>query len=108
MLGSNELKFQSMAYRESKKLTAEEKKLQALRIQPYGKEKPLAHTKEASNSTTFRFHSGQTGEIPSVSSTAPETSFLKQDLIKIGILATLVFIVQALLFVSMNKGLINL
>lgn len=97
-----------MAYSQSRKLSAEEKKLQALRTQLYGKDRPLESVKETSDNSAFSFKSQQKAVgLPTIIS-AHETSYLKKDLIKIGILATLVFAIQALLFIGISRGIINI
>lgn len=88
-----------MAYSQSKKLTAQEKKLATLRTQLYGKEQPGV--------SSFRFDSPGKNLAPILSNTHSETTYLKNDLKKIGLLAMVIFGVQALLYLSLNRGLIN-
>lgn len=101
-MSSNNL-ILAMAYSQSKKLTSSEKKLQALKTQLYGKEQPVVSSPSQS-STTFNYNSTQ---VNIATNQTIETSFLKQDLLKIGILATVIFTIQALLFLGINRGLVN-
>ncbi len=100
-----------MAYSQSKKLTAQEKKLLALRTQLYGKEQPdiskaradALKPQKALQHSAFKFNPlGQNETVPSANHN--EFSYLKNDLQKIGILATLIFSAQALLYIAIQKG----
>lgn len=82
-----------MAYSQSKKLTAQEKKLTTVRTQLYGKEQPESYPVKVKEAVPFR--SGASDH---------EISYLKKDLQKIAVLTSIVLSAQVLLwFVVKNK-----
>ena len=100
VLGSSELRFPVMAYSKTHKLTDSERKLQMLRTQLYGKE-PSHPVEKPIAVNQFSLPSRNTA-----SETAPkytEVSFLKKDLLKIGILAAIIFTIQATLFIVIRN-----
>lgn len=105
MLASIEAKFLS----KMPKLSVDQKRLELLRQQLYGKEKPLA----APNKPTLKNNgsvSGISNQPPVILKKEPlsETGYLKKDLTKILILSTLVLVIQFSLFFAVSKNLINL
>lgn len=96
-----------MAYSQSKKLTAQEKKLLTLRTQLYGKKQPDTAPKKIEKPAAFQFSSPGGGSALPLSNTHSEATYLKNDLQKIGILATVIFSVQALLYIAIQKGFIG-
>ncbi len=87
-----------MAYSRSKNLTTTEKKLQTIKNQLYGKE---------SDSTTFSFKSVEKTDTTSNSTSLKiETNYLKNELIKITILAALAIGAQLILYFIFRQKLI--
>lgn len=87
-----------MAYSRSKKLTTTEKKLQTIKNQLYGKE---------TNSTTFNFKSAESMNTTSNSTSLKiETNYLKNELIKITLLAALAIGAQLILYFIFQQKLI--
>lgn len=82
-----------MSYSRSHKLTSNEKRLQALKLQLYGKDQEIKPQYKTSLN---------------ISSTPTEGIYFKKDLFKTLILATLIILVQLFLFSATSKGLINL
>ncbi|MCL5784701.1 MAG: hypothetical protein M1142_05105 [Patescibacteria group bacterium] len=83
-----------MSYSRSKKQTENEKKLQVLKAQLYGKDIQVSLAKPSSN-FAFKAEPGQT--------TVLETDYLRKDLLKITILAILAIGGQLLLFIFDGK-----
>ena len=96
-----------MAYSQSKKLTTQEKKLLTLRTQLYGKEQPEAPSVKIEKPSDFKFNAPGKDSTLIPSNTHSEATFLRNDLQKIGILAVVIFSIQVLLYLSINRGLIN-
>lgn len=95
-----------MSYSRSRKHTTAERQLQSLKTQLYGKE---------ASTTTFNFKSNTTATaLPAPIQSGPATSnksqkvsldasYLKKDLLKIALLATLAIGIQFLLYFSVLK-----
>ncbi len=78
-----------MAYSQSKKLPVQEKKLLALKTQLYGKEKEEVYTTPAQK--------------PAPHTNTLDTSYLKKDLQKIILLASLILGIQFLLWFTVQR-----
>lgn len=89
------------------KLTLEEKRLQNLRMQLFGKERPAA-TKSVKQSSTE--NSSPKIEVKSYSAPVHtvEAAFLKQDLIKVAALSGAAIGIQFLLYFLSLRGIIHL
>lgn len=85
-----------MAYSRSKKITDTDRRVQLLRNQLYGKEQ----------SVTFSFTSQKEGQTKP-ETPKPESSYLRQELTKIFILAILAIGTEVALFIATNQGLIK-
>lgn len=99
-----------MSITQSKKLTDTEKKLQFLKTQLYGKEEQIS-TRSLQHSSEGSFHLNS-AENPTISSRSSlsglDTAYLKNDLLKICLLAALAISFQILLYISLQKGFIKL
>lgn len=95
-----------MAVIKSLKLTPTEKRLQILREQLYGKnpvQSPHApHAKIAGNTDSLK-----TEFVSPIKNYQTDISYLRADLLKILILASMAFAVQITLYISINNGFIR-
>ena len=96
MLGSSQARFSEMAIQQTKKQSDLEKRLRLLRHQVYGKTYSLSETN----------HSTQTP----ISGTSLKTDipYLYQDLLKIGIFASIAIGIQAVLFILLKNHILNI
>ncbi|KKR80152.1 MAG: hypothetical protein UU73_C0001G0319 [Candidatus Daviesbacteria bacterium GW2011_GWA1_41_61] len=94
-----------MSYSQSKKLTDTEKKLQSLRAQLYGKDKDLTPT-SPSKTNSFSFKSSPEEAAPGTKTTA-DTGYLRHDLLKILLLASLMIGAQVALYFSLKSNFIK-
>lgn len=92
-----------MAVTKSLKITPTEKRLQILREQLYGKNTVKnSYTKivNTMDSTKIEF-------IPSTKNYQTDISFLRADLLKILVLASLAFAIQVTIYISINNGFLK-
>lgn len=95
-----------MTYSRSKKLTDTEKKMQTLRTQLYGKESsPLSPASQ--NHPAFSFKSGSFTTVESLPKTLAPTSFLRNDLLKIAVLASSAISIQLFLYLAVVRGIVK-
>ncbi|MDD2822836.1 MAG: hypothetical protein PHQ59_02020 [Candidatus Daviesbacteria bacterium] len=92
-----------MAYSESKELTDTEKRLQALKTQLFGKEKVKA-TKKSSYQTSA-IHN--TGVISTTQHEHQDLAYLKKDLLKITMLATIALFVQLIIYMQLTLKILK-
>ena len=86
-----------MTYSRSKKTTDTEKKLQSIKAQLYGKDAVTS----SPISTTYKFKSEGESKINNrILANQPDTAYLKNDLIRIFVLATLAIGAQLALYFS--------
>ncbi|MDO8570063.1 MAG: hypothetical protein Q7R97_00570 [Candidatus Daviesbacteria bacterium] len=93
-----------MAVIKSLKQTPTEKRLQSLREQLYGKNPvPISYTKivNTTNSTKTEF-------ISSTKNYQSDINYLRTDLLKILVLASIAFAVQITLYIIMNHGFLKI
>jgi hypothetical protein len=95
-----------MSYQQTKKLTAVEKKLQALKTQLYGKSSNT-FVPGKQNITADQVIPAQPQQSTFSSTAALDTTYLKHDLLKIFLLASLALGVQVLLFILTRNGIIK-
>lgn len=88
-----------MAYSESKELTDTEKRLQSLKIQLFGKER---HATTVSHKSNIINSSSTT-----ISYQHHDLTYLKKDLQKILILATIAFSVQLILYLQFTFKIVR-
>lgn len=86
----------------SKKITDTDKKLLALKTQLYGKEVKG----DQSNSSSFNFKTLNNQQIPQnyTSTVTPTYNYLKHDLLKITLLATVAVSAQIILYFVLNRN----
>ncbi len=90
-----------MAYSRSKKISDQEKKLESLKVQLYGK--------DGSVSIQFKTQPAESPQsIVTKTITTNEDIYLKKDLTKILILGSLAIGVQLILYFTLQKGFIGL
>lgn len=92
-----------MAVIKSLKLTPTEKRLQILREQLYGKNPIKASYTKVADIT----NSVKTEFMPPAKNYQTDVNFLRADLFRILILASIAFAVQITLFISINNGLLR-
>lgn len=96
------------------KLSVDQKRLEALRQQLYGKEKPLeTRTSPQKKETEIEkagtaFNVGTNGDKGFTKSAKEDSNYLKRDLTKILILSFIALTIQFGLFFAVSKGLVNL
>lgn len=96
-----------MAISRSTKLTDTERRMQTLKIQLYGKE-GTGGLKPSHNFGVGTFHLSSTAEEIAPSSVSKlDTNYLKNDLLKICLLASLAIGTQLMLYLALQKGLIK-
>lgn len=90
-------------------LTLDQKRLEQLRIQIYGKNTPLKSKAANLNSSSFKFEPNSSHQTEVKNENAKiELSYLKKDLLKIFILSTLVITFQTALFISLKNNVLHI
>lgn len=96
-----------MGYSQGKKLTTTEKKLQALKLQLYGKETVKTVPQTQTIPRVPEAGISLSSPVKSTTISLNDTHYLNQDLSKILLLACLSLGAQLLLYISLNRGLIH-
>jgi hypothetical protein len=91
------------------KLTLEEKKLQQIRMQLFGKDRPVTNSKTVRSGNSIAVKSTPSAPMSSVSHAhASEAVFLNRDLVKVVLLSFLMIGSQLVLYYLSSQGIINL